>query len=371
MTRSARTEGKLVQRTAEIKVERTSREMASNRDLQQAADNWLVVLQDGRRRLQEAVLRLSSAARDWSGVDWGATSLTGWLEEMLQRMLGVLGELEKGPDPRWEHLLDWQLVDELMCCCYELYEEGNDLCVEYAARSTGEPTERPSTVRPLHLLSNLARAGILTSIIPTTHTAAATTLPAQTEIEMSASATQVTIPIISMALTTVASATVTNTSQKSTSSVTMPSAAQLLTTTTSMTAVTTTSTITTAPITMTSATQLLTTTAPSTMSKTTDTPTTPLAATTAILSVICTPSTLTLGGVSWKALEFLLRLKGGQGVMLANPTALPDYLRALCTQQGRVLIGGRGEGGLSHELFPWDSGGERVAREGCCEEGLG
>ncbi|GBG82492.1 hypothetical protein CBR_g34868 [Chara braunii] len=111
--------------------------MTLTANLKQAATNWIYKLKEGQRRLREMVTLVSSTACDWSGVERGETSRTVWLEDKRQRMMNVLWELEEGPDPQLEDLLDWQLADSLMSDCYAIYEEGSDLCDKGAICTSG------------------------------------------------------------------------------------------------------------------------------------------------------------------------------------------------------------------------------------------
>ncbi|GBG72287.1 hypothetical protein CBR_g11215 [Chara braunii] len=103
-------------------------EMTLTANLQQVVENWIYKLKEGKRRLREMVTLVSSKVRDWSEVVGGETSRTAWLKDKRQRMMDVPWELEEGPDPQLDDLLDWQLVDSLMGNCYAIYEEESDLC---------------------------------------------------------------------------------------------------------------------------------------------------------------------------------------------------------------------------------------------------
>ncbi|GBG68337.1 hypothetical protein CBR_g2881 [Chara braunii] len=112
-------------------------EMNLTANLQQAAANWIYTVKEGKRRLREIVTLVSSTVRDWSEVIGGGTSRTAWLEDKRQRMMDVLWELEEGPNPQLDDLLDWQLADSLMGDCYGIYEEGSDLCDKGAICTSG------------------------------------------------------------------------------------------------------------------------------------------------------------------------------------------------------------------------------------------
>ncbi|GBG85730.1 hypothetical protein CBR_g40457 [Chara braunii] len=195
-------------------------------DLCYEKDAWLSILESCRCHLQDQVDLLSSTATCWPRVDQGATSLAGWLEAVMERMLKIVWELEEGSASLTEGDIGCRQADLLTGHCYTLFEEGTELCDELRARlaegSDGQTagcdhsideTARDTMVvahqgdgegRQTHLFSLDARlsscglaalSAIPTKMVTTTTTITTTTT---TTITMKTSTTEVTSTMLSM-----------------------------------------------------------------------------------------------------------------------------------------------------------------------------
>ncbi|GBG80318.1 hypothetical protein CBR_g30686 [Chara braunii] len=112
--------------------------MASTSGLQQGAAEWLLTIQEGHRRFQDIVDALFTRRGDRSEADGGAPALIRWLDDMMQSMLDVIWELEEGPAPQLDEFINWRQAHTLMQHCYDIFEEGCDLC---AALEAGLPAQ--------------------------------------------------------------------------------------------------------------------------------------------------------------------------------------------------------------------------------------
>ncbi|GBG63297.1 hypothetical protein CBR_g37383 [Chara braunii] len=63
-------------------------------------------------------------------VDWGATSLATWLDDITQETLEIIWDLEEGPDPQVEPFIEWKRADELMSTCKALFVEARNMRYE-------------------------------------------------------------------------------------------------------------------------------------------------------------------------------------------------------------------------------------------------
>ncbi|GBG86713.1 hypothetical protein CBR_g41777 [Chara braunii] len=104
--------------------------LSAMEDLRYEKDAWLSILESCRCHLQDQV---ASTATCWPRVDQGATSLAGWLEAVMERMLKIVWELQEGSASLTEGAIDCSQADLLTGHCYALFEEGTELCDELRA----------------------------------------------------------------------------------------------------------------------------------------------------------------------------------------------------------------------------------------------
>ncbi|GBG75634.1 hypothetical protein CBR_g20263 [Chara braunii] len=102
--------------------------MDSNVELRRGAAEWLQIIEDGGRHLQEVVDTLCSSQGGQLGAVGGTVSLPLWLEDMMQAMLDIIREMEEGPAPSLNEFVDWHQADLLMHRCYDIFRRGQDRC---------------------------------------------------------------------------------------------------------------------------------------------------------------------------------------------------------------------------------------------------
>ncbi|GBG73698.1 hypothetical protein CBR_g17040 [Chara braunii] len=86
-----------------------------------------VATENERIWLQKIVRDMSLRLQMEPKVEGGAISLAGWLKEKSEDMLGIIWELEEGPDPRVDVCIDWRRANGIMSVCKTLFNEGRDL----------------------------------------------------------------------------------------------------------------------------------------------------------------------------------------------------------------------------------------------------
>ncbi|GBG67619.1 hypothetical protein CBR_g749 [Chara braunii] len=106
-------------------------------ELQRGADDWLMTLEEGCRRLQVMEGELSLRSHEEPEDVGGAASLAGWVKNMADDMLDIIWELEEGPDPQLESCIDWTRAHGMMSTCYALFAEGRNLRYKLEERLTG------------------------------------------------------------------------------------------------------------------------------------------------------------------------------------------------------------------------------------------
>ncbi|GBG82935.1 hypothetical protein CBR_g36462 [Chara braunii] len=102
--------------------------MDSDEDLRRGAVEWLQIIEEGGRRLQEVVDILLASQGGQLGTVGGTVSLAPWLEDKMQAMLDVIWELEEGPAPPIDEFVDWHRAGQLMHGCYDIFRIGQDRC---------------------------------------------------------------------------------------------------------------------------------------------------------------------------------------------------------------------------------------------------
>ncbi|GBG59416.1 hypothetical protein CBR_g38442 [Chara braunii] len=101
-------------------------DMDSDEDLQRGAVEWLQIIEEGGRRLQEVVDILLASQGGQLGTVGGTVSLAPWLEDKMKAMLDVIWELEEGPAPPLDEFVDWHRAGLLMHGCYDIFRIGQD-----------------------------------------------------------------------------------------------------------------------------------------------------------------------------------------------------------------------------------------------------
>ncbi|GBG63870.1 hypothetical protein CBR_g39651 [Chara braunii] len=107
-------------------------------ELQRQADDWLVTLEQGCRRLQMMVGELSLQSIEEPEDEGGAISMAVWLKNMADDMLDIIWWLEEGPDPQLEACIDWRRAEAMMSTCYDLFAEGRNLRYKLEDRLKGK-----------------------------------------------------------------------------------------------------------------------------------------------------------------------------------------------------------------------------------------
>ncbi|GBG79836.1 hypothetical protein CBR_g30101 [Chara braunii] len=107
-------------------------------ELQRQADDWLVTLEQGCRRLQMMVGELSLRSIEEPKDEGGAISMAVWLKNMVDDMLDIIWWLEEGLDPQLEACIDWKRAEAMMSTCYDLIAEGRNLHYKLEDRLKGK-----------------------------------------------------------------------------------------------------------------------------------------------------------------------------------------------------------------------------------------
>ncbi|GBG62138.1 hypothetical protein CBR_g29337 [Chara braunii] len=129
-------------------------------ELHRGADDWLLTLEDGCRRLQVMVAELSWRSHEEPEDAEGAISPTAWVKSTADGMLDVIWELEEGPDPQQESCIDWTRARSMMSSCYVLFAEGGNLCFKLEKRLKGDDDIEDVIGLEIGALDDKANSGV-------------------------------------------------------------------------------------------------------------------------------------------------------------------------------------------------------------------
>ncbi|GBG87417.1 hypothetical protein CBR_g45474 [Chara braunii] len=139
-------------------------------ELQRGADEWLIIMENGCRRLQELVGELSVRSNEEPGIDGGAISLADWLNDTTEDILDVMWELEEGPDPRLEAYIDWWWADGIMATRRVLFAKGRDLRFLLEDRLASEAITIPTIISTTPLSTSEAATTVISTATTITTT---------------------------------------------------------------------------------------------------------------------------------------------------------------------------------------------------------
>ncbi|GBG88847.1 hypothetical protein CBR_g48459 [Chara braunii] len=137
-------------------------------EMQHGAEEWLIILERGCRRLQELVEELSERSNEEPGTEVGAISLAGWLNDTTKDIMQGMWELEEGLDPQLDAFIDWRRADSMMNTCTALFAKGRDLRFLLEDGLASIEIIIPTTVSTTLLSTSEAAATSTTAISPTT-----------------------------------------------------------------------------------------------------------------------------------------------------------------------------------------------------------
>ncbi|GBG68831.1 hypothetical protein CBR_g3525 [Chara braunii] len=83
------------------------------------------MLDKGREKLTTMMSLLSSHPLPGLEVDWGVTSVIGWVEATIHCMLVVMEPFEEGPALELDAYIDWQRANALWSDCRQLLAEAH------------------------------------------------------------------------------------------------------------------------------------------------------------------------------------------------------------------------------------------------------